>query len=232
LAGKIFLEPEMFERDCARLSKITSGKLVTIKLLGGEPLLHPKVTDFFEIARRYFKATVIQLTTNGVLLAKQPDSFWSACHKYKVYVEISDYPVNINTDVIKAKCKKYHVCVGNTVCKENDMYKLALDLDGGQNPEISFNACGMGSGLGCVTLRDGRIYTCYVAAHIQFFNKYFDKDLRITGEDYIDIYKAISKREILDFLLKPFPFCRYCKSSASLSGLNWAVSKREISEWT
>jgi MoaA/NifB/PqqE/SkfB family radical SAM enzyme len=231
LADKIFLDPAAFERDCARLAKITD-KLVTIKLLGGEPLLHPRLSEFFEITRRYFKTTVIQLTTNGVLLAKQPDSFWLACHKHKIYVEISDYPININVDAIRAKCKKFHACVGYTVCKENDMYKIALDLEGAQDPETSFKMCGMGEGLGCVTLRDGGIYTCYVAAHIQFFNKYFDKHLQITEKDYIDIYKANSKSEILDFLRKPFPFCRYCKPSASLSGLDWQVSGREISEWT
>jgi MoaA/NifB/PqqE/SkfB family radical SAM enzyme len=231
LAEKIFLEPEAFERDCARLAKIT-GKLVTIKLIGGEPLLHPRLTDFFEIARKYFKSTVIQLTTNGVLLARQPDSFWRACNKNKVYIEISDYPININVDVIRAKCKKHRACVGYTVCKDNAMYKITLDLEGRQSPETSFNTCGMGEGGGCVTLRDGRIYTCFVAAHIQFFNKYFGKDLHITDEDYIDIYKTNSNRGILDFLHKPFPFCRYCKPFASLDGLDWQVSMREISEWT
>jgi MoaA/NifB/PqqE/SkfB family radical SAM enzyme len=201
-----------------------------ITLFGGEPLLHPKLTDFFEISRRYFKTTVIQVLTNGVLLDRQPDSFWRDCHKYKVYVEITDYPVNRNVDVIVAKCKKYRVCIGYGLYKETGMYKTPLDLEGGQSPETSFNACRVDPR--CVSLRDGKIYTCPTVAYIQFFNKYFDKDLHVTEEDYIDIYKANSKAEILDFLRKPFPFCRYCKPSARLTGLDWQVSKREISEWT
>jgi MoaA/NifB/PqqE/SkfB family radical SAM enzyme len=231
LANKIFLEPEMFERDCARLAEIT-GRLVTIKLLGGEPLLNKNVTAFFEIARRYFKTTVVQLTTNGMLLANQPDSFWIACHKYKIYVEISDYPININIETVREKCKKFRACIGYTLPKENGMYKMTLDLYGNQNPELSFSSCRLGNGGVCVTLRYGRIYTCHVAGHIQFFNKYFDENLQITEEDYIDIYKVKTKNEILDFLRKPFPFCRYCKPPKALGGLNWEISKNEISEWT
>ncbi|MDR2796339.1 MAG: hypothetical protein LBB47_06495 [Spirochaetaceae bacterium] len=231
LADEVILAPESFEHDCARLAKITT-KLVTIKLLGGEPLLHPQLAGFFEIARKYFKTTVIQLTTNGILLSRQPDSFWTACHKYKIYVEISDYPVNIDVKAISAKCKKYRVCVGYTVSKENGMNKMAMDLEGAQDPEINFALCGLGYSGGCVTLRDGKIYVCPTAGHIQFFNKYFNKDLRITEKDYIDIYKIKNKNEILDFLHKPFPFCRYCKPSASLNGLSWEVSRKKVSEWT
>jgi molybdenum cofactor biosynthesis enzyme MoaA len=62
LADKLFLPPEAFEKDCARLAKITD-KLTVIKLLGGEPLLHPNIISFLETARKYFKSTVIQLTT-------------------------------------------------------------------------------------------------------------------------------------------------------------------------
>jgi MoaA/NifB/PqqE/SkfB family radical SAM enzyme len=230
LAEKIFLDPPAFEKDCARLSKITN-KLIVIKLLGGEPLLHPKLISFFEIARKYFKTTVIQLFTNGSLLWKQPDEFWLACHKYKILIEISDYPVNIHIGEIRAKRKKYKVCVAHTMPKESGMWKVPLDLDGAQDAEANFAVCEFGDLGSCTTLRDSRIYMCPTVAHIQLFNKYFGKDLRVTESDYIDIYKAEDKREILDFLHKPIPFCRYCKLAASLRGLEWGVSKQEISEW-
>jgi MoaA/NifB/PqqE/SkfB family radical SAM enzyme len=224
LADEIFLDPAAFEKDCAQLSKIVK-KLSVFKLLGGEPLLHPKLISFFEIARKYFKTTVIQLTTNGALLWKQSDEFWIACHKYNIYIEISDYPINIHIEEVQAKSKKHKVCVGYTVAKETGMWKTPLDLDGGQDAGGNFAACGGG----CITLRDGRIYMCAAPAHIQFFNKYFGKDLHVTEKDYIDIYKAKDKQEILDFLRKPIPFCRYCNLAASSSGLEWAVSKREFS---
>jgi hypothetical protein len=132
---------------------------------------------------------------------------------------------------ITAKRKKYKVCVGYTVSKENGMGKTPLDLAGSQNTEANFAGCGTADTGSCVTLRDGKIYICSTVAHIQFFNKFFGKELRVTEDDYIDIYKANSKDEILAFLHKPFPFCRYCKLSESSGGLDWRVSKREITEW-
>ncbi|MDR1159509.1 MAG: radical SAM protein, partial [Syntrophomonadaceae bacterium] len=230
LADEEFLDPASFEKDCACISKL-SNKLSLIRLLGGEPMLHPKLISFFEIARKYFKTTVIELLTNGTLLWKQPDEFWIACHKYNIYIEISDFPVNIHVAEIQAKRKKYKVCVGYTLSKETGMWKSPLDLDGGQDAEANFAVCGAAKMGCCVALRDGKIYICPAAAHIQFFNKYFGKDLRVTEKDYIDIYKAKNKQEILDFLHKPIPFCRYCNLAASSSGLEWDISKREISEW-
>jgi MoaA/NifB/PqqE/SkfB family radical SAM enzyme len=231
LADEIFLDPVSFEQDCARLAKISS-RLTVLKLLGGEPLLHPKVNVFLEIARRYFKTTVIQLTTNGILLSRQPDSFWEACQKHKVHIEVSDYPIKMDIKTIAEKCGKYRVCVEYTPPKEYGMNKKILDLDGGQDPKTSFASCVIAKYGECTTLRDGKIYTCYVAAHIKFFNKYFNKDLKITEKDYSDIYKVTDKETILDFLHKPFPFCRYCKSSAMSFDHKWTVSRKEISEWT
>jgi MoaA/NifB/PqqE/SkfB family radical SAM enzyme len=231
LADEIFLDPDSFERDCARLAKINL-KLAKFRLVGGEPLLHPKLTDLFEIARRYFKTPVIQLVTNGTLLSKQPDSFWTACHKYKICIEISDYPLNIDIKTINEKCRKYRVSIGYTSPKENEMGHYALDLNGAQDPETSYTCCEIARIQCCVTLCSGRIYTCQMSSNIQIFNKYFNKDLKITEKDYVDIYKVADEKSIIDFLGKPFPFCRYCKPSATLNGLKWTVSKKNISEWT
>jgi len=38
--------------------------------------------------------------------------------------------------------------------------------------------------------------------------------------------------EILDYLCKPIPFCRYCDWRRLKTGVKWSVSKKEISEWT
>jgi MoaA/NifB/PqqE/SkfB family radical SAM enzyme len=234
LADEIFLDTDSFERDCAQLAKI-SPKLANLGLLGGEPLLHPKLIDFFEIARRYFKTSVIQLITNGTLLSKQPDSFWITCHKYKICITISDYPLNIDIKTIREKCRKYRICIVYTLTsreKENRMSHMALDLNGGQDPETSYVSCAVGKSLACLCLRDGKIYPCPTVAYILFFNKYFNKDLKVSEKDYVDIYKITDKKSVFDSLGKPFPFCRYCNPSAMQDGLKWRVSKKDISEWT
>ncbi|MDR3356314.1 MAG: radical SAM protein [Spirochaetaceae bacterium] len=230
LADEEYLEPVDFERDCRRLSRLTN-KFYAFKLLGGEPLLHPKITEFNDIARRHFPGIPIQIITNGTLLPKQPEEFWVNCHKNKIKILISQYPVKLNKDEIKKAAKKYNVGVeyiGNK--NKNRMCKMPLDLSGNQNIEESYKNCIMSWGM-CVTLRGGKIYACSTPAHIKFFNKCFDKNLGVSESDYVDIYKIDSKKEIIDFLCRPFPFCRYCRTKETDFGETWDISKKEITEW-
>ncbi|MDR2597140.1 MAG: radical SAM protein [Treponema sp.] len=230
LAEEEYLEPQQFEKDIKRLSELTKD-FFNIKILGGEPLLHPRVTDFFDIARKYFPYTPIQITTNGLLLTKQPEDFWINCRKNKITISISQYPVKLDRKEIKKSGKKHKVKIvytGSTA--ENRMCKIPLDLSGSQDMKKSFQKCAISWGC-CVTLRDSRIYTCCFAAHIKFFNRYFKQNLAITDDDYIDIYKVTNKDEIINFLEKPFPFCRYCKTSQTKFAQSWGISKKEITEW-
>lgn len=230
LAGEEYLAPEQFEKDLRRLAELTR-RFYTIKLLGGEPLLHPRITDFFALARKYFPDTPVQLTTNGILLLKQNDAFWESCKANNIVISISQYPIKLNKTEIKKRARAYRVKLeftGSTA--ENRMCKMPLDLSGGQDTQKSYRKCAISWGC-CVTLRDGRIYTCCTAAHIKFFNECFSQNLRAGEKDSVDIYAVRSKEEIIDFLAKPFPFCRYCKTSDTRFAQRWSVSKKEISEW-
>jgi len=230
LAKEEYLQPEQFEKDMKRLAEL-SKDYFAIKILGGEPLLHPNITAFFDIARKYFPSTPIQVTTNGILLLKQSEEFWDNCKKNKITVSISQYPIKLNKKEIKKTAKAHNVnLVFNGSTAEERMCKLPLDLSGSQDIKKSFQKCAISWGC-CVTLRDGRIYTCCIAAHIKFFNEYFKQNLAITDEDYVDIYKVNSKKEIINFLEKPFPFCRYCKTSETKFAQRWGISKNEITEW-
>jgi MoaA/NifB/PqqE/SkfB family radical SAM enzyme len=49
-----FCSVEAFNKDCLRLFELAGGRIAKIIFSGGEPLLHPKITDFFDIARGCF----------------------------------------------------------------------------------------------------------------------------------------------------------------------------------
>ena len=78
---------------------------------------------------------------------------------------------------------------------------------------------------------NGNLYTCTIAPNIEHFNKYFGYNLPLTDRDGIDIYKAESMEEILEFLAKPIPFCKYCKVKERTFNHEWTTSKKEINEW-
>ena len=230
IAGEEYLDPGQFEKDFRRLAEL-SKTYFTIKILGGEPLLHPRITEFFDIARKYFPTTPIQVTTNGILLTGLQENFWQSCRRNNITVSVSQYPIRLNKKAIKASAQAHRVKLvfsGSTA--EDRMCKIPLDLKGGQNMNRSHRKCPISWGC-CVTVRDGRLYTCCFAAHIRFFNEYFGQNLVIGEKDYIDIHKAGSKEEIIDFLEKPFPFCRYCKTTETKFAQRWGITKKEITEW-
>ena len=61
---------------------------------------------------------------------------------------------------------------------------------------------------------------------------HFNNDLHIEESDYIGIYKVENMEEVLNFLCKPMPFCRYCYMSGVTFRNKWNISKRDIEEWT
>jgi organic radical activating enzyme len=109
IAPKRFLEQEVFEKDCKRLSYLTGGKLEDICLLGGEPLLHTGITGIIKTAREYFPKTEIGILTNGLLLTKMGACFWTCCRECDVKITITKYPVKIDMAAIKDLAKNSDV---------------------------------------------------------------------------------------------------------------------------
>jgi molybdenum cofactor biosynthesis enzyme MoaA len=61
-----FSDVRQFERDITELGGVLRAE--TVKLVGGEPLLHPDIAEFVRIAKRSGIANRVQIWTNGLLL--------------------------------------------------------------------------------------------------------------------------------------------------------------------
>jgi organic radical activating enzyme len=227
IAYNYLLDIVSFESDCRRLSELGAEKFPGIQLLGGEPLLHPKLNEIIIIARSHFPKTNLSILTNGTLLLKQKEDFWECCQSNKVEILITHYPISLDIKSIRKKIKKYRLKL--RYCHSvAPWYKVEYDLTGGSNPEDNFRKCN--NAIQCAELCDGKIVTCSSILCIKYFNAYFQKNIEVKETDFIDIYKVKAIDEILEFISKPVSFCRYC----TLKGLpaKWELSKRDISEWT
>ena len=85
-ATRQFPSLESFVSDVTALGAVLHAK--TLRLLGGEPLLHPQIADFAVAAKRSGIADQVMVTTNGVLLDRAGDSFWDAVD----LVLVTEYP--------------------------------------------------------------------------------------------------------------------------------------------
>ncbi|MEI0670056.1 radical SAM protein [Brachyspira pulli] len=232
LAKEKYYDIDIFKNDIERLYELTNGIINRFHLMGGEPLLNKNCKDYFYIVRKYFKNSSIWLVTNGILLPKQDESFWLSCQKNNIEIHPTKYPINIDWEKIKQLCYHYNIPLifYNNENVEKESRKNVIDLYGKMDSFDNFLNCGLATN--CIALNNGKIFPCGISSNIWHFNEYFNKHLEITEYDYIDIYKTNNYKEILEFLSKPIPFCRYCNITKWHGIGKWETSKRNIEEYT
>lgn len=233
IAEPEFTDPVEFSQDFQRLSHLFSGRAQEIHLLGGEPLLHPDIVQFLTVARTCFPDAVIDVTTNGVLLPRMDETFWDACQENRIVIKPTKYPIELNYDALETMAAEHGVeyrYFGNTRDTLKTLSKYPLDVMGLQEPRRSFQLCYRANK--CIYLQHGRLYTCTVAPTARHLSKRFGLTMAESPEDSIDIYAAQSAKEILEYLAKPIPFCKYCMPEKAQNGLPWRASEGALSEWT
>jgi hypothetical protein len=141
----------------------------------------------------------------------------------------------LDIETIESIAKRYDVKIAysDNLDKSTNWRTEPFELKGLQKIKSNFVICHEGNN--CIQLRDGKLFPCPQAAYIRYFNLFFNKNLEITERDYISIYSSHTIQEILQFLAKPIPFCRYCLIGDNLkqrTHQQWRISKKDISEWT
>ena len=229
LVKEKFLDIDIFRRDCERIAELSKGQMEQIRFLGGEPLLHERIIDILNIGRNCFQYAELTIVTNGLLLPKQTELFWDECNINEVHIHISKYPIKINRAEIDRLANKYNVKIAYLGTKGTLVWRdMKLGITQEQNIIENFNLCYQ-SNL-CINLHEGKLYTCPTIPYIKYLNEYFGEHFMVSENDYIDIYNTESMGEILDFLCKPVPFCKYCNIKEQ-KVISWAVSKKDRKEW-
>jgi hypothetical protein len=232
IARKRFVSLDDIVRDAARMSEFFRDEVEEMRVLGGEPLLHPQLEAILPEVRKSFPRTKISLTTNGILLPRKDEGFWKVCRDNRITIVNTKYPINLDHAAIEERAKTYGVAFeyyGQTGEMTKTSFKVPLDLSGGQDPRQSFMRCYHANHA--VMVMEGKIYTCTVAPNARIFSERFGVDLPLTERDHLDIHKAESRQHILEFLATPKPFCRYCDVAARSYDHPWERSKQEMSEW-
>ena len=232
IADKEYYNIDKLENDFKRMHELADGRIERISLLGGEPLLHPDLLKILDITGKYFNKTKnIHIMTNGIPLEKQSNEFWVSCKKNNIKITITKYPINLPFEKIERTGKEHGVIIEYTDDKHTvkTSNKYTINMAGNADPMKSFKLCYKANN--CTALDDGKIYPCSTVSRIKYFNKYFNAELKVCDKDCIDIYKVNNLDEILEFLCKPVPFCRYCDVDKWVYGLDWATTRKNISEW-
>lgn len=230
VAEEHFLNVDEYRKNCEQFAKLAKKYVKKIHLMGGEPLLHNKITDIIEITRSNFINSEIAVVTNGILLDKIDAAIWNSCKQNNVKFSLTLYPVNLNIRKIYDLALQYGVVIDyfNDGEYKIKFRKDVLDEKGTQNIKHSYRKC---KPL-CPQLYGNKFFICQKPANIKYINKYFSKDFVVSSEDCIDIHQTNNVKKLLKYLRKPIPFCRYCNRDATDNNINWCITKKEFSEWS
>lgn len=226
IAERRLFDPGDYRRDLRRLQGLFSTVRV-VRLLGGEPLLNPRVTEFMTATREIFPKAKITLCTNGILLAKMPEGFWQACRDCSAEIEVSVYPPMeadapalerlVNGNGLRARViskKKFHALLN----KKGDTEKVR-----------AFRRCRKREY--CPMLRDGKIYVCPVPAMAHYLNEKFGVGVPRDGS--VDIHTpGISGWDVLSGINEAPTACRYCALGWDVvPAFPWSPSNYALEDW-
>lgn len=223
LAEPWFEDIEDFKRDFTKLAnKIDVGM---IRLMGGEPLLHPDVGKFLILTRQLFPEAGIQLVTNGVLLKKRKQEIVDICNNANITICISNYGI-YNDSTFRDMLDGFKLV---RVDGKSYLYHIGLKPDGGEDKQRAFDNCDLHM-YRWYYFQNGCFYPCCIGANIQYFNKHFGYNLPTEGRS-ISIYEH-TEEEIKEFLNHPIPLCEFCDTELrSKSYHKFGQSNKEITEW-
>lgn len=188
-----------------------------IRILGGEPLMHPDIIKILEETRKIFPDSEIDLCTNGLLLPKMKDEFFNTLIKNKVSIHVSGYkPTYSLLDQIN-QCLKLH-SLNYTILKREVFVKYYTTEPNNKMTQ-SYENC---FASGCRELYRGKLSRCSAAIAFEKFNNQFGTDYKVLkGIDWFDIHdENINAWKLKDDLDCPSHMCRYCSDS-----------KKESFEW-
>ena len=199
-----FAELDAIRRDFSRLAEMFAN-VRHVRIMGGEPLLHPDVESCLDIVRTALPRSRVTVATNGLLLASRSASFWEACRRLRIGVDFTVYPpMAAREDEIRELCRREHVALR---VSRNGAFLAKLDPSGRQPPKTAFRACRRGAY--CPFLRDGRIYPCAESCLAGAYNAVTGAGLTVEPGMELATHSAL---DVLKYLMCPVFSCRHCSA--------------------
>jgi len=195
----------------------------TVRLMGGEPLLHQDPASFISITRTIFPGSHIRFVTNGILLPKAPTSFWETCRNTNTTINLIAYPPLKHINELRTLCESERVSL---TVRSVKTFNACNNLLGDSDKRKAFEFCR--NKFFCPLLKEGRLYHCAMPAYVHYFNQSFG--YQIVADKGINIHaRSISGAKILRQLNMPIETCRWCTQDDV--PFLWAVSKKDPADW-
>ena len=226
-------------------------------IIGGEPLIHPRIDDIVRTVRRVFDHATIEIFTNGFLLKKRKDLIDTLLELGNCKIHVSYHNSNpevieyLDTQVEKYilknrpwyqvdrktwKYKDVEFSKGNATLG-NEWYDYRKTVNGvlkpwdEGKPEISYANCDVNV---IPIIYNNRLYKCppisMVRTHLEKFNMTEDPDWR-PYYNYKGLGLDCTEEELEDFIdniKKPHAICNMCPANPNKKPQQEAIIKHRM----
>lgn len=206
-----FVEPAEVRRDLTILSEVYQAD--RIRIVGGEPLLHPQLLDIIGHVRRSGVSDAIHLVTNGVLLAKASEDLWTSVDE----IHISMYPARtLPAETVAELHDRARGSGVNLRIRHYDNFRMSYSDSGTKDPDLIraiYATCQVAHVWRCHTVDRGFFYRCPQSL---FIPKGVHGVTWSVNSDRIPIRSSVGFRdELLEFLqrVEPLSACSMCLGS-------------------
>jgi MoaA/NifB/PqqE/SkfB family radical SAM enzyme len=225
--GPRYADPGVVSDDFSKLAKVYRAEW--IKIIGGEPLLHPDLSALIRVLRASRISSKIVMFTNGLLLDRMSDDVWRGLDR----IEISHYPhVALEEGLLRhihARAVQHGVQIQRFYYQN---FRATFSLIGTKDNELArriYRTCKLANLWGCQSIHRGRFYKCpqsiYIPHLVDCFGVSSDREDGLTIEE-----SALFFDSLKDYLVskEPLAACRYCLGSVGLHRPHRLVKR---SEW-
>ncbi len=210
-----------FQKDLVFAKRVLSPTY--FKLVGGEPLLHTSIDDCLKIAKQCKIADVVSVTTNGFLLPRMSDHFWTLTEALTISLYPEPALPRETIGLIEQKADLFSVKLN---WKKQDQF---VDMDRESPMEDSevtrevYANCWLRRR--CHIVSRGRFFTCTRPPHFQTLHG-GTKDFLNDG---VELENA-SAEQILAYLNRPQPLqaCAFCRGGNAETAPHRQLNPREV----
>lgn len=184
-----------------------------VRLLGGEPLLHPELLDVIDAVLRSGVTGRIRVVTNGLLLARMPDAFWRRVSE----VHVSVYPGHEMPAAEREHCARQAAAAGCALeFLYFDRFRESYAEQATDDPALVrrvYDTCQVAHRWRCHNVEGAVFYRCPQAHRLPPNLPGSGLDARRDGVPIEDVPDL--KDRLLAYLGRPEPLdaCRFCLGS-------------------
>jgi len=227
IADEWFVSLEEVEDTFSKLGPVISGRIDQLHLLGGEPLLHPRLHEIIPIVRKYLPTDKITVLTNGILLKKISQELIDAIKEYNIVLSLTEYPLKmdyrelevfLDESGMKHEIFRAGKSFGQMYCSEN---KEGNWLKNYLHCQYWWTV---------VHIYRGRVYPCAHSAYLDFLNKRFGTKFEHVKGSYIEIKDVHSIWDLRWKRICPNKICKDCVRN-KWRFVPWELSSQKKDEW-